>query len=82
MTERLDQLASDARRHPVTGMRALVAALQADATLAEQARARLAVYAAFSPGRLKACWITQTTQQTLKAALAQANNKSETAPNV
>jgi hypothetical protein len=68
----LDDHVGNARRHPVTGMPALVAALRANPSLTKEAKARLASYATFSVDRLSACWISRTTQQTLKAALAQA----------
>jgi hypothetical protein len=56
----------------------LIQALREDATFAESARqelGRINDMAKKVPGRLKACWISRTTQQTLTAALAAANTE-------
>jgi hypothetical protein len=71
----LDQHLSAARREPPTGLAAFVAALRADPALNRAARDRIAQYEAMDRvNRLGSCWISQTKQSTLLAALAAANN--------
>jgi hypothetical protein len=62
-------------RHHSDGMANLVAALRADPELMQQSRERLRHYRDLEKVRgelSRFCWISHTTNQTLKAAMAQA----------